>query len=217
MGAESCRKLGYCFIVLLVILAVPVVAILVHCLFTECSPCVALFSWCRSFKMSHHVSLADIKTEEDLLTLSERKMREVLEICGVEISEDANQEKLLELLRQLWLHGERNPLMNNNFVGDDEETSKCKVCMDADIDCVILDCGHLVTCNKCGKKLTECPICRQKVLEVLSVAPVTEQEMMKLTTQQVKRLLSMCGIGFKDQEVDPLLRKLINEDAFVNL
>merc|ERR1712130_896704 len=111
---------------------------------TECSPCVALFSWCRSFKMSHHVSLADIKTEddllklsdikteEDLLTLSERKMREVLEICGVEISEDANQEKLLELLRQLWLHGERNPLM-----------------------------------NKCGKKLTECPICRQKVLQVL--------------------------------------------------
>merc|ERR1712130_429190 len=119
--------------------------------------------------------LSDIKTEEDLLTLSERKMREVLEICGVEISEDANQEKLLELLRQLWLHGERNPLM-----------------------------------NKCGKKLTECPICRQKVLQVLSVAPVTKQEMMRLTTWQVKRLLSMCGIGFKDRV---LARRKMEEGA----
>merc|ERR1712130_914707 len=200
LHAESCRKLAYCFIVLLVILAVPVVAIFVHCLFTECSPCVALFFWCRSFKMSHHVSLADIKTEEDLLTLSERKMREVLEMCGVEISEDANQEKLLELLRQLWLHGERNPsLMTKKYFAEDDEASKCKVCMDADIDCVILDCGHLVTCSRCGKKLTECPICRQKVLQVLSVAPVTEQEMMRLNTWQVKRLLSMCGIGFKDR------------------
>merc|ERR1711963_939072 len=53
-------------------------------------------------------------------------------------------------------------------------------CMDADIDCVILDCGHLVTCKQCGKKLIECPVCRQQVLEVLSVAQVTEQERMKL-------------------------------------
>ena len=89
--------------------------------------------------------------------------------------------------------------MTKKYFAEDDEASKCKVCMDADIDCVILDCGHLVTCNKCGKKLTECPICRQKVLQVLSVAPVTEREMMRLTNQQVKRLLTMCGIGFKDR------------------
>jgi len=103
-------------------------------------------------------------------------------------SGDANQEKLLELLRQ-----------HQHQLTDDDEASKCKVCMDADIDCVILDCGHLVTCSRCGKKLTECPICRQKVLQVLPVAPVTEKEMMRLTTWQVKRLLTMCGIGFKDR------------------
>ena len=74
-----------------------------------------------------------------------------------------------------------------------------KPSMDADINCVILDCGHLVTCNKCGKKLTECPICRQQVLEVLCIAHVTEQEMLKLTTQQVKNVLMLCGIGFKDR------------------
>ena len=88
--------------------------------------------------------------------------------------------------------------MEDNYAADDE-ASKCKVCMDADINCVILDCGHLVTCNQCGKKLIECPICRQQVLEVLCVALVTEQEMIKLTTQQVKHVLRLCGIGFKDR------------------
>ena len=114
-------------------------------------------------------------------------------MCGVEIKEDPNKEKLLELLQQVWLHGNGSPaLMEEKYVADDDEVSKCKVCMDADIDCVILDCGHLVTCKQCGKKLTECPICRQKVLEVLCVAPVTEQDMMRLTT------LMLCAIGFKD-------------------
>jgi len=142
----------------------------------------------------HHAYLADIKNEEDLLKLSERQMKEVLELCGVEMREDVNKEMLLGQLQQLW-----SPSLMEDKYDAENEASKCKVCMDADINCVILDCGHLVTCNQCGKKLTECPICRQKVLEVLCVAPVTEQEMMKLTTQQVKRVLALCGIGFKDR------------------
>jgi len=163
-----------------------------HCAIDRIVSCKKLLPGC-------HAYLADIKTEEDLLKLSERQMKEALEMCGVEISDNANKEELLELLKQLWLHGERSPaLMEEKYVAD-EEVSKCKVCMDADIDCVILDCGHLVTCNQCGKKLTECPICRQQVLQVLCVAPVTEQEMMKLTTQQVKHVLMLCGVGFKDR------------------
>ena len=121
-------------------------------------------------------------------------------MCGVELRDDANKKGLLELLKQLWIHGEQSPALTEEekYVADDEAL-KCKVCMDADINCVILDCGHLVTCNKCGKKLTECPISRQQVLEVLCIAHVTEQEMLKLTTQQVKNFLMLCGIGFKDR------------------
>merc|ERR1712038_323582 len=160
-----------------------------------------------------HAYLGDIRTEDDLQRLSERKMKEVLEMCGLEIKEEASQEELLELLKQLWLHGGRSPaLAENKYVDADDEASKCKVCMDADIDCVILDCGHLVTCNQCGKKLTECPICRQQVLEVLCVAPVTEQEMMKLTTQQVKRVLALCGIGFKNRVS---VRRKVKEGAIL--
>lgn len=43
----------------------------------------------------------------------------------------------------------------------------CKLCMDAPLDCVLLECGHIATCIDCGKKLAECPICRQYVSRVV--------------------------------------------------
>ncbi|KAL0173652.1 hypothetical protein M9458_029620, partial [Cirrhinus mrigala] len=44
------------------------------------------------------------------------------------------------------------------------EENLCKICMDSPIDCVLLECGHMVTCTKCGKRMSECPICRQYVI-----------------------------------------------------
>ena len=32
------------------------------------------------------------------------------------------------------------------------------------IDCVMLECGHMCTCTQCGKQMAECPICRQYVV-----------------------------------------------------
>ncbi len=43
----------------------------------------------------------------------------------------------------------------------------CKICMDAPIECVILECGHMVTCTNCGKILNECPICRQYIIRMV--------------------------------------------------
>lgn len=43
----------------------------------------------------------------------------------------------------------------------------CKVCMDAPVDCVLLECGHMLTCVKCGRQLSECPVCRQYVTRVV--------------------------------------------------
>lgn len=49
----------------------------------------------------------------------------------------------------------------------DELEDLCKLCMDAPLDCVLLECGHIATCIECGKKLAECPICRQYVTRVV--------------------------------------------------
>ena len=50
---------------------------------------------------------------------------------------------------------------------DAESDFLCKVCMDAPVDCVLLDCGHMLTCVRCGRQLAECPVCRQYVVRVV--------------------------------------------------
>ena len=86
-------------------LILPLSAILVSaCLMITLSVVI-----CKKRLQGHHKYLADIKTEEDLVKLSKRQMKEVLGMIGVEVGEEANQEELQRLLKQLWLHGERNP------------------------------------------------------------------------------------------------------------
>lgn len=54
-----------------------------------------------------------------------------------------------------------------HYMADAESDFLCKVCMDAPVDCVLLDCGHMLTCVRCGRQLAECPICRQYVVRVV--------------------------------------------------
>ena len=67
-----------------------------------------------------------------------------------------------------------------------DDDSMCKICMDSpvaillfldepflilimeQIDCVMLECGHMCTCTQCGKQMAECPICRQYVVRYFS-------------------------------------------------
>lgn len=51
----------------------------------------------------------------------------------------------------------------------DVDSQLCKICWDAVIDCVLLECGHMVTCTDCGRRMSECPICRQYVVRAVHV------------------------------------------------
>ena len=53
--------------------------------------------------------------------------------------------------------------------GGNGDSELCKICMEHLIDCVLLECGHMVTCTQCGKQMAECPICRQYVVRVVRV------------------------------------------------
>ena len=52
---------------------------------------------------------------------------------------------------------------------DDDSEDQCKICMDNGIDCVLLECGHMVTCTNCGKQISDCPICRQHISRIVHV------------------------------------------------
>jgi hypothetical protein len=51
----------------------------------------------------------------------------------------------------------------------DSGLSLCSVCMDQPPDCVMVPCGHIYACEKCGKKLKECALCREPVTQVLRI------------------------------------------------
>lgn len=51
----------------------------------------------------------------------------------------------------------------------DDSEDQCKICMDNGIDCVLLECGHMVTCTNCGKQISDCPICRQHISRIVHV------------------------------------------------
>ena len=63
---------------------------------------------------------------------------------------------------------------------DLEEARLCKICMEAEICCVFIPCGHQVTCEDCAKNLSvrtfkhavsgemkKCPVCREKISQYI--------------------------------------------------
>lgn len=52
---------------------------------------------------------------------------------------------------------------------DQQEPKVCTVCMDRPIEVVFLECGHMACCKECSPKMTNCPICRNKIVRCIQV------------------------------------------------
>ncbi|XP_037339994.2 E3 ubiquitin-protein ligase RNF34 isoform X1 [Pungitius pungitius] len=136
-------------------------------------------------------SLSDLDNEEAIENLSVRQLKEILARNFVNYSGCCEKWELLERVHRLYRENEQNrksmenvsitavvaypPLLCKSGVGDGvkaqlaADENLCRICMDAFIDCVLLECGHMVTCTKCGKRMSECPICRQYVVRAVHV------------------------------------------------
>ncbi|XP_053709757.1 E3 ubiquitin-protein ligase RNF34 isoform X1 [Synchiropus splendidus] len=136
-------------------------------------------------------SLSDLDTEEAIENLSVRQLKEILARNFVNYSGCCEKWELLERVHRLYRENEQNrksmenvsitavvaypPPLCNSGVRDGvkaqlaSDENLCRICMDAIIDCVLLECGHMVTCTKCGKRMSECPICRQYVVRAVHV------------------------------------------------
>nr|XP_057926783.1 E3 ubiquitin-protein ligase RNF34a isoform X3 [Doryrhamphus excisus] len=139
-------------------------------------------------------SLSDISSLRDIEGLSVRQLKEILARNFVNYSGCCEKWELVERVSRLYRETEENrkslenvsstvtkvvafpPPICNGAIGDGEkgpmlfhDENLCRICMDAVIDCVLLECGHMVTCTKCGKRMSECPICRQYVVRAVHV------------------------------------------------
>lgn len=142
-------------------------------------------------------SLSDLRSEEDIENLNIKQIKEILASNFVEYKGCCEKRELLEKVRRLYVSYQENKRLerelnenstgsmttttaadaNNMGPGVDaaksahnvDESDLCKICMESLVDCVLLECGHMVSCTKCGKRLAECPICRQNVVRVIRV------------------------------------------------
>lgn len=45
----------------------------------------------------------------------------------------------------------------------------CKVCLENLTDRVFLPCSHLICCESCSNKLRYCPMCRAKIMGLVTI------------------------------------------------
>lgn len=122
-------------------------------------------------------SLSDLSCLDDIEALSVRQLKEILARNFVNYKGCCEKWELMERVSRLYQ--DQQSLLAANAVNASEsgggggsagqEENLCKICMDSPIDCVLLECGHMITCTKCGKRMSECPICRQYVVRAVHV------------------------------------------------
>ncbi|XP_067220929.1 E3 ubiquitin-protein ligase rififylin isoform X3 [Chanodichthys erythropterus] len=121
-------------------------------------------------------SLSDLRSVDDIEALSVRQLKEILARNFVDYKGCCEKWELMERVTRLY-HDQKDlqNMVSTAIEGTDTgsgtavEENLCKICMDSPIDCVLLECGHMVTCTKCGKRMSECPICRQYVVRAVHV------------------------------------------------
>ncbi|XP_017008518.2 uncharacterized protein [Drosophila takahashii] len=111
---------------------------------------------------SRFVNLEDFEDLKDLEALTVKQLKEVLMLHRVDYKGCCEKQELLDRVSRLWKTMRESPAVEK--LATDE---LCKICMDAPIECVFLECGHMATCTSCGKVLNECPICRQYIVRVV--------------------------------------------------
>ncbi|XP_076859432.1 E3 ubiquitin-protein ligase RNF34a isoform X2 [Brachyhypopomus gauderio] len=123
-------------------------------------------------------SLSDLSSLEDVEQLTVRQLKEILARNFVSFSGCCEKWELVERVQRLYQDNEGNRKSMENVSGvssaeggaqSSSDDHLCRICMDAVIDCVLLECGHMVSCTKCGKRMSECPVCRQYVIRAVHV------------------------------------------------
>lgn len=114
------------------------------------------------FDPNQRVDLTDINSRADFDLLTVKQLKEILALNRVDFKGCCEKNELKERVIRLWTNHTALPKPDDLPTDD-----LCKICMDAPIECVLLECGHLVACVKCSKVLSECPICRAYIVRIV--------------------------------------------------
>ncbi|XP_017792184.1 PREDICTED: E3 ubiquitin-protein ligase RNF34 [Habropoda laboriosa] len=108
------------------------------------------------------VKLSDINTLSELEHLSMKQLKNLLSTNRVDYKGCIEKYELLDKAFKLWEEYKRSKTKV-----DIPDADVCKICWDEPMECVFLECGHVVCCLNCGKQMSECPICKQYVVRIV--------------------------------------------------
>ncbi|GFR08631.1 e3 ubiquitin-protein ligase RNF34 [Trichonephila clavata] len=108
------------------------------------------------------IDLNSVDSRNQIFSLSAMELKLLLTRNFISFRGCCEKSELQE--KVCWLWDLKEAAKNKNVIPDE---NLCKICMEANIDSLFLDCGHMVTCHQCGKLLHDCPICRQIILRVV--------------------------------------------------
>ncbi|KAK3919325.1 E3 ubiquitin-protein ligase RNF34 [Frankliniella fusca] len=108
-------------------------------------------------------TMASISSESDFESLSVKQLKDILHRHRVNYFGCCEKSELVDKAKRLY----RDYCSSRAELEKLDMDSLCKICMDAPVECVMLECGHMATCTDCGRQLSECPICRQFVVRIV--------------------------------------------------
>ena len=106
--------------------------------------------------------LDQIQDEAEIRELRVAQLKAILEANFVEHTGCVEKQDLLDKVLALW-KAQQTP------VEELPQDSRCTICFENPINCVFLECGHLVACTECGKKMADCPMCRRPIKRCVHV------------------------------------------------
>ncbi|KAK3083704.1 hypothetical protein FSP39_001749 [Pinctada imbricata] len=118
-------------------------------------------------------AVTDIESEAHIESLTVKQLKEVLVNNFVDYKGCVEKAELKDRVLRLWKEHRNNQQKDPETVvpgaipPSSREEDLCKICLDHVINCVLLECGHMVTCTTCGRQLADCPICRQTIVRVV--------------------------------------------------
>ena len=107
-----------------------------------------------------------VKRGTNVQDLSVNTLKAILNYNAVEHRNLVEKSDLITLVRRLCDEYRTN--MERISKGETPKDSDiCKICFDQQINCVLLECGHMASCIECARQLFECPICREPILRIV--------------------------------------------------
>lgn len=112
------------------------------------------------------LSIDSMESEDQIRQLSARQLKVLLARNFVDFKGCCERDELMQKVLRLWREKKEAQKLSLEDISDE---NLCKICMEKVIDCVLLECGHMISCVACGKRLAECPICRQYVVRAVRI------------------------------------------------